>query len=247
MDITITATRRSAVLRKTLESFKMNLLGGLPCRVIINIDPLGLNEDPYLSIDVCRMYFDDVVYSISPMPNFSAAFKWTWLKVKSDFVLHLEDDWQLVRKVDLNNMLEILKSEPDLALLRLPQFRSESMSMKNWNLYFPYNGKYFECPENLRMQVGFCGHPSIIKKEFIQRTAPHIDTKLNPEKQFHHGPKEILAEVAKWRYGVYAKPNEPNAIQDLGRKWMVENKLRKKGNKAWFLEWEKETLNESSI
>jgi hypothetical protein len=112
--------------------------------------------------------------------------------------------------------------------------------MKNWNLYFPYNGVYFECPDILKMSVGFCGHPSIIKKAFIETTAPYINTKLNPEKQFHHGPKEIMAVVAKWRYGVYAKPNEPNAIADLGRKWMVENKLTKKGSKAWFLEWEKE-------
>ncbi len=72
----------------------------------------------------------------------------------------------------------------------------------------------------------------------------YIDTNLNPEKQFHHGPKEIMDEVLRWRYGVYAKPNQPNVIADLGRKWMVEHRLRKKGNKAWFLEWEKETPNE---
>jgi hypothetical protein len=53
-----------------------------------------------------------------------------------------------------------------------------------------------------------------------------------------------MDEVLRWRYGVYAKPNQPNVIADLGRKWMVEHRLRKKGNKAWFLEWEKETPNE---
>lgn len=240
MDITITASRRSQVLRKTLESFKVNLLGDTPCRVIINIDPVGLDEDPNLCLDVCRLFFDDVCYRIAPVPNFSEAFKWVWSRVKSDYVLHLEDDWQLLRKIDLADMLRVLHSEPDLALLRLPQFRSGVNSMKNWNLYFPYNGVYFECPDILKMSVGFCGHPSIIKKAFIETTAPYINTKLNPEKQFHRGPKEIMAVVAKWRYGVYAKPNEPSAIADLGRRWMVENKLTKKGNKAWFLEWEKE-------
>jgi hypothetical protein len=113
--------------------------------------------------------------------------------------------------------------------------------MKNWNIFFPYNGVYFECPESLKRSVGFCGHPSIIKKAFIESTAPHINTKLNPEKQFHRGPEEIMKVVDKWRFGVYAKPNEPNAIADLGRRWIVEHKLRKKGSKAWFLEWEKET------
>jgi hypothetical protein len=49
-----------------------------------------------------------------------------------------------------------------------------------------------------------------------------------------------MEEVARWRYGVYAKPNDPPAILDIGRKWMVENKLRKRGNKAWFTQWEED-------
>lgn len=239
MDITITACKRSRVLRRTLESFKLNLIGDLPCRVIINIDPVGLDEDPYLCLDICRLYFDNVCHRIQPVPNFSDAFKWVWSMVKDDFVLHLEDDWELIRKVDLKDMFRILQSEPDLALLRLPQFKSGADTMKNWDKIYPYNGTYFECPKELKMEVGFCGHPSIIKKTFIKNTGPYIDTSINPEKQFHHGPKEIMAEIPKWRYGVYAKPNEPNAIADLGRRWMVENKLRKRGNKAWFTQWEK--------
>lgn len=239
MDITITATKRSQVLRKTLESFKTNLICDHPCRVVINIDPIGIDEDARLCVDVCRLFFDNVVYRIQSVPNFSEAFKWTWVNVKSpDFVLHLEDDWQLLRKIDLKDMFQVLHSEPDLALLRLPQFRAGVNSMKNWNLYFPFNGVYFECPENLKMQAGFCGHPSIIKSSFVKSVAPHIDTKLNPEKQFHHGPKKIMEIIPKWRYGVYAKPEELPAIADIGRKWMVENKMKKKGVKAWFTEWE---------
>jgi hypothetical protein len=241
VDITITASRRSNVLQKTLGSFCQNLLQGVSCRVIINVDPVGPEHDSLLTIDVCRMYFDHVCSRTPLVANFSEAFKWTWLQVRDKYVLHLEDDWELVRKVNLNEMIEILEAEPDLALLRLPQFKAGTASMKNWNLFFPYNGRYFECPENLKMSVGFCGHPSIIKSEFIRKTAPHIDTTLNPEKQFHRGPKEIMTEVAKWRYGVFAKSHDPPAIVDLGRKWMVENKFRKQGSKAWFLRWEKET------
>lgn len=243
MDITVTASRRSKVLKKTLESFKENLLKGVDCRVIVNVDPVGLDEDPMLCVDICRLFFDNVLYRIQPTPNFSSAFKWVWSQVRSDYVLHLEDDWLLVRKVNLQEIIDILNAEPDLALLRLPQFCSGPKDMKNWNIFFPYNGTYFECPHDLKLTVGFCGHPSIIKHEFIQNTYPHIDTNLNPEKQFHRGPKAIMDEIPKWRYGVFAKPNQPNVIADLGRHWMVEHKLRKKGSKAWFLEWEKETTS----
>lgn len=240
MEITITACQRHKVLEKTLATFRHNLfLGNVEC-TYINIDPVGPDKTPTHCLDVARLYCGKVIARTPEKPNFSEAFKWAWSQVKSDYVLHLEDDWELLRPIDLQKIIELLETEPDLALLRLPQFASQSNSMKNWNLYFPYNGRYFECPENLKMSVGFCGHPSIIKGKFIRHTVPYIDTKINPEKQFHRGPKEIMAEVARWRYGVYANPNEPNAIADLGRKWMVENKLRKQGNKAWFMQWEED-------
>jgi hypothetical protein len=153
-------------------------------------------------------------------------------------VFHLEDDWELVRKIDLNEMITILNNNPDLLLLRLPQFHSKAHEMKNWNLFFPWNGEFFECPAEIRVSQGFCGHPSLIRGAFVQKTAPYIDITKNPEKQFHHGPQEIINEVAQWRFGVFSQPNMPPAIHDLGREWAAQTNWRKKGSKAWFLEWE---------
>jgi len=136
-------------------------------------------------------------------------------------------------------MIEILNDEKDLALLRLPQFKSTEDKMKNWDKFFPWNGKYFECPDELRKVVGFCGHPSLIKGEFIKKCAPLLNMELNPEKQFHGDNQPLVDEVMKWRYGVFSKPNHPAYIKDLGREWMLKNDLKKKGDKAWFTEWEK--------
>lgn len=244
MQVTIIACRRHELLLKTLESFHVNLFRWVeyadPWEAIINIDPVGIDKSAIDCIDVCNIFFKKVTVRTPETPNFSEAFKWVWSKVTSEYVLHLEDDWKLLRKVDLGDVFDILETEPNLALLRLPQFKAGHDSMKNWNLHFPFNGRYYECPETLKMSAGFCGHPSIIRGEFVRRTWPHINTTINPEKQFHRGPKELMKEVARWRYGVYAKPNDPPAIQDLGRKWMIANKLRKQGNKAWFTRWEED-------
>ena len=69
--------------------------------------------------------------------------------------------------------------------------------MKNWDKHFPWNGYrgYFECPDELRQGVGFCGHPSLIKMEYVKNCAPHIIPEVNPEKQFHGGNGELLDEV----------------------------------------------------
>lgn len=239
IDITITACLREEILEKTLSSFYFGMLKEHDCEVSINIDPVGSgNVDN--TFDVCARYFPNAVCRTPKEPNFSDAFKWVWKsRMGADYVLHLEDDWELLREVDVGHMVSILERYPNLALLRLPQFKADGDKMKNWNKFFPWNGTYFECPEELKMSVGFCGHPSLIKREFIDNTVDYIDTTTNPEKQFHRGPKEIMEEVAKWSYGVYGTPKSSNMIRDIGRKWMVENKWKKKGSKAFFMEWER--------
>jgi len=240
IDVTITACRRPEILAQTLHSFMSKMLIGHTCYVSINIDPVG-DADAYEVIKACEVVFPSrMVHRTPKTPNFSDAFKWAWQsRGGSEFVLHLEDDWELLKDVDVMHMAYILRNNPKLALLRLPQFKADGDKMKNWNKFFPWNGEYFECPEELKMSVGFCGHPSLIKKEFVDNTVNFIDTTRNPEKQFHRGPIEIMEEVAKWDYGVYGTPEESAYIRDIGRKWMIENKWKKKGSKAHFMEWEK--------
>jgi len=239
IDVTITACRRPKVLARTMVSFYENMLSGHKCRAAINIDPIGDGDEQETLVN-CQIACNIGAYRLPKQANFSKAFKWVWQnKGDAEFVLHLEDDWELLKKVNIEHMANMLRRHPKLALLRLPQFKADGDKMKNWNKFFPWNGEYFECPEELKMSVGFCGHPSLIKREFIDNTVNYIDTNKNPEKQFHRGPKEIMEEVAKWSYGVYGTPKESAFIRDIGRKWMIENKWKKKGSKAYFMEWEK--------
>ena len=156
----------------------------------------------------------------------------------------LEDDWQLIKNIDIEKIQNILNSEPNLALLRLPMFQSTESQMKNWNKFFPWNGQYFECPEDQRGSVGFCGHPSFIKMKFIKNCLPLIDDTLNPEKQFHRRGSKLLDEVIEWCYGVYADQNSSPTIKDIGRPWINENGWQKSGNRAHFTEWEQGDIDE---
>lgn len=242
MDITMTAVRRPEILDVTLSSFRDNLFGGSFAghRLIINVDPVGgAIQDTIEIIKLCVHYFGANFLAHFPyFPNFADAFRWVWGQSTSDFVLHLEDDWLLSRKIDLKAIISILENESDLALIRLPAFFAGYYEMKNWNQFFPWTGKYYECPEDKRLPVGFCGHPSIIRQSFIQATAPYINPMVNPEKQFHHGPQKIMEAVQAHRFAVWGPQNMPPAVIDLGRKWLLTKPWRKSGNKAHFLNWE---------
>jgi hypothetical protein len=247
--VLICATKRMDVLYKTISSMMEKLLWRSACDAIVNVDPIGRESDTPLKVIKLVELFIPVIFSREALqPHFGAAFYALWNMAADrykeyDYVFHLEDDWQMLQDVDIRDMVKILEDdhEPDLALLRLPQFRSTKDSMKNWDKHFPWNGYrgYFECPDELRQEVGFCGHPSLIKMEYVKNCAPLIDSAINPEKQFHGDNPNLVEEVMKWRYGVFSQPNHPNYIQDLGREWMVKNKFRKAGSKAFFTEWEK--------
>lgn len=244
IEILMTATRRPEIVERTLESFVKNFFGrSLVPEIIINIDPVGpgTTEDV---ISVVKRYCDIKALITPRTANFSRAFKRVWSLCESLYCLWLEDDWELKLQIDINDMLNILVNNPYLATLRLPWVRTERTYMKNWKYKFPLTivegGRIFKCPDELKREIGFCGHPSLINGSFIRQCAPFIDPGLNPEKQFHVKSSVLMDIVDNWSYGVYAKPNQPAAVEDIGRRWMVEQGLKKKGNKAWFQEWEEE-------
>ena len=95
-----------------------------------------------------------------------------------------------------------------------------------------------DIPEELLLVTGFCGHPSLIRADYVRSIARHIDTNINPEKQFHSGNDTVTGIVDTYRYGVVGIPGTDPLIMDIGRRWLAETEWEKKGNKAWFVEWE---------
>ena len=125
MDFTTTAMARPFIVDRTFKSFSKNLQGIdlQNCRLFINIDPLPSNIKRKDVIVVARKYFKEVYYNLPKKANFTAAVNWIWLNSSSEFIFHLEDDFEMIRLVDPKEIINILESEPDLALMRLPIFR----------------------------------------------------------------------------------------------------------------------------
>ncbi len=238
ISIVTTAVRRPEVLRETYQSFK-DFFDGYDCTLIINVDPVG---DPVSSesvVGVAAEFFPHVNFRCPKRANFADAFKWCWEQVTKDLCVFLEDDWRLIRKIYLKDMVAFLRDNPELAILRLAKFPATEQHMKNWNLFFPWNGRYYECPVDLRKRVGFCGHPSLIRGEWVKATLPFIHNRSNPEKQFQFPERNLplLEEILKWKYGVWAKPGDSPAIQDIGRAWISKTNWKKEGSKSFFMRW----------
>ncbi len=246
LDYTMTATLRPTVLRETLDSFAQHLVGFrdklTAKRLVVNVDPIGeAGVDPCHILRTCTHHFSHITSRCPTVPDYPYAWKWTWTTTTEEFVFLMFDDFALRQPVDLDAMLAIMRKNPDLAVLRLPvawhddRFKVGADSARQWNVDFPWNGEFFECPEEHRQGVGCAGQPSLMRGEFARVTAQHLG-RGNPENQFHHGNGACVAEVLKWRYGVFAQPNQPPAIEDLGWPWKRKHGFVKDHNslmKGW--------------
>lgn len=236
IDITMPTTLRPKLLNKTLESFTKNLFTDKKRhRFIFNVDPVGEKGcKPEDIIEIAHSYFDDVLYNVAEKPLFPKAFKWCWDNAESDYIFHMNEDWELLRPINIDDMISILLKNNNLACLRLLKMDVPT-NLKFFRSKYTDKGGYLQA-ENRK--VSFGTNPELIKAEFYKEARKYLLEDANPEKQFRPWQKEMFNNVtSKWDYGVYARPGDKMLIKDTGKNWMSRNKFRKAGGPG-FVKWE---------
>ena len=225
VDIVTTATIRPGLLNVTLNSFCTHMLTDKKrYRLVINVDPIGRDGVKVGKVlKVAKNYFNDIVYNFPKSPSFTKAVIWCWQNTKADYVFHLEDDWRLVRKVNIDDMISILDRFQSLVSLRLNKFRTPRS--KTGKLYgFVYHKK-------------LSLNPTLFKGKFVRDVSKLMTCDQNPEKQLRVGkgkhPKgKYLKDLT---HGIYSKSSRRRIVVDIGRLWMQNSKYTKK---TGFMQWE---------
>lgn len=242
-NIITTATLRPEILKRTFDSFCNNLFQDhiKDASLIINIDRVGCFEDEKQSRFqeilgyISELGFKNIHVNCPDNPSFAKAFYWLTSQIDNDLVFNLEEDWELVTAIDFNEMLREFKNNKDLVHLRLSAFDSQPDKLKQWNKWIPRNSRYYAIPQDLKGVIGWCGHPSLNRGSFLKHFNGVIDPWKNPEKQIK-GDQPIILNSD---FGVWQAQNDKATIRDIGRQWMQDNGYQKKGDKAFFTEWEK--------
>ena len=157
LDVVTTALRRSDLLFLTYSSF-FNQISDLPkLRIILNVDPIGTSSDKEI-IDVVRLFTDDFEIRFADEGSFVEAVKWSFSMVKSDFYLHLEDDWFLNQQMSYKSLVAQLNEK------KLEQ------------LVFPMK-------QQRPNDFGFSFRPHLARKSYADKSS-ELDDKGNPEKQY---------------------------------------------------------------
>jgi len=239
------ATVRPMILSNTLISFNEYLFlrdynENINVQLAIHIDPVGEENRTMLDVTLTakrHMKIDWIYKNYEEQHSLIRAFRrlWEYAAVSDfDYIFYLEDDWQLLRLINLQRMIDLMEKYPNLATLRLPFRPTAEKWSKNWRHLFPWNGDYFYCPEEDKPHIGWCGHPNIVRKKFVYETAMLLHPNECPERQMKgFWANEMSQIIMKWDYGVYGYPNEKEAIRDIGRQWRNEHNIIKEKDTSW--------------
>lgn len=245
--VLIPATLRPQIFERTLESFfnysfTRSGLKGVSVIGAIHIDEIG--EAGATSSEIFSMainYFGGIpLHKIREHDHsLAGAFHWLWsaaARAPVDYVFYLEDDWQLMRPVNLMHMIEVMEKHPRLATLRL-NFKPAARDVaKQWKHYFEWNGDYFQCSEDDKKHIGWCGHPGMVRPQFIRETFHLLKPTECPERQMKglYGPTPMAEVIDRWEYGVYGyKPPHGPFIMDIGREWRAKRNIIKQRDTSW--------------
>lgn len=242
------ATLRPEIYSRTLESFFENCFyqdgyyeDKFRLHLALHIDCVG-KETTHSDevVNVAQDYFDHIPFlqknHILEQASLSNAFHTLWRFASDyccDFYFYLEDDWVMNKRISLMRMIKIMEFSPTLATLRLNFKPSDKESTKQWKHYFRWEGLYFKCPEEDKKHIGWCGHPNIVRGEFIRETAELLSPFFCPEKQmkglWNSGRWGVMMRdiIEKWDYGVCSVPLSDPVISDIGRAWRAENQIIK--------------------
>lgn len=240
IDITMTAVLRPSILSETLVTIKNNVCKDQidRFRLIINVDPVGEDIDASKVIKTAQKNFKNIIYNISSVPSFPRAVKWVWSKATAPYILHWEDDVDILHPVDIDDMISILERHPELSSLRL--YKADTPKSKSFHTFscrWKYNEEGFYIASDWKRQFGL--NPILIKSDFIKEAVSRMTEDVNPEKQFRESQKHMRSLIKKWRYGLYTKPGAPRMIDGRkGQEWKNDQGIDKPRG-VTFTEWVK--------
>ena len=161
---------RPDILDRCYASFKKNLLGidFADCTCYINVDPLPwenerqkqiINRMRKDTVKVAEKYFKVVVSRVPKSPNYASAYKWLWGHAESELILNIEDDWELVKPINIKHLIK--KFDKTTTLYQV--------------VFRAYSYVYPTC----------CTSPSLLHRRWYRPISEGMNISQNPESQIH--------------------------------------------------------------
>jgi hypothetical protein len=228
IDVCIVCGRRPELLSQTLESFARFIFPYLSIvNVYANIDPFcGDESDAELVKNLLTNYFPKCQFFTPTEASFGGAVKRLWSATKSEFILHLEDDWVAKEPIDWLDLNSELSGN-----IRCLSFMTAE---KNWRKHSLLHTRYVKYKilgiTYWRNRVScFTTSPCFLRGDFARSCGLLLNPNLDPEKQFSNGLNMELESFSRNYSNKFLFGRTSDfIIQDIGRTYRDNKGLAKK-------------------
>jgi hypothetical protein len=223
IDISMTALFRGKILEQTLSSFCENLFFDehFSYRLIVNVDPIGKYTIENIKDIISKYFGNNYIINTPSEANLARAVKWSMSNTESKYIFHLEDDWKLLKKVQISHMIYLMATNEKLHFLRFPWGNSERFVNRQWFGFEPVT----------KFNIACC----LYRGEIVRNMANQLVETKSPEKQL-----ERFAADAQFCIGRYFEANSHGHVtMDLGRKWKARKELPQNVEVSYFENKEK--------
>ncbi len=220
IDIAMTAALRPRILYRTLSSIWGYLKWSGGFRLVVDIAPVGdLRHTQNDVLDVVRRHFPNgyEVRAAKDSPQ-ADALKWTWEKARGPFFLQWEDDWTMVRDIDLSIPLHFMEQNHDTGMVVFDRVEKPIYSTRyKRNFQYLNNGFWRRHSEK---SLG--GPPALVKKEFADDVCQIVNGDVCLDILSRRPEAEGI--LSRWQIYVYAV-DPIGIVQDIGKEWMQSQNL----------------------
>jgi hypothetical protein len=216
LSFSTTAMVRSSIIEQTYSSFQRRTgLDFKKFKLRINIDPApSVSEKKAMEVvNIAKRYFGHVDFNLSKSCSFPKAVKWCWSDISTPYLFHLEDDWRLMKDVNLEAMINILEGNNNIHQVCMRAYCNQK-------------------------DLGLL--PNVIRSDTAMKFARFLKDDVNPEIQLKSGEcKDDAGDQVCCPHAAIQYPYQPDntVIKDLGRLWMKSTNMVRPGN--FFTAWER--------
>jgi hypothetical protein len=165
--ICVTSCGRLDLLQKTLASFNQFNRGG---KFILSED----SADPEIIKQVRNLFPDIVVLHDEARTGLMKSIDRIYSKVETDFIFHLEDDWEFDGPVDWLSAIALLQARPEVANINVRKFEEIKPKWRSKSDPLPFEGVDYQL---MRLSshpefFAWSPNPGLIRTDLYRTYAP---------------------------------------------------------------------------
>jgi hypothetical protein len=234
IDLCIVSTLRSEILSRTLDSFKKHIKYSGQFNIIANIDLVPVSDVKTAKVELFKLmsvfeeFSDDKFYLLenymfNATGNFANAVRKLWFSTTSKFVFHLEDDWEFISDINIDELIWSM---------------DDNLQKSDYCRFPKINAPHIRCLKKPALQ------PSLWRGDVVRALSREIGIDKDPEKQlrigsYNSGIDNILKKMS---IGGFLDYSTSACCKDIGREWRDKKRLSKWSAKEPEKDTEKERV-----